>query len=42
MDRIRIRTRKKFRDSSFEGVKSGTINYVRWEMIPLLEAAGRK
>ena len=40
-DRLRIRNMV-IGDPSSKCVKSGTINYMRWEMIPLLDAAGKK
>ena len=31
-----------FGDPSFKCIKSGTINYVRWKMIPLLDGSGKE
>ena len=43
MDRMGIRIRREmFGDPNFKSVKSGTVNYMRWEVIPLLDAAGKK
>ena len=40
-DRLRIRNMV-IGDPSSKCVKSGTINYMRWEMIPLLDASREK
>ena len=43
MDRMRVRIRREmFGDPNFKCIKSGAIDYMRWEVIPLLDAAGKK